>query len=987
MKAPLLALLPLAASANLVITEVMPSSRHSNNSVDGDWWELTNKGASAVNLGSYSWDDSSNLAGQQTFPAYTIQAGETVIILDETSGSIAPFRASWRIPNTVKIFHETEMGGFAGLGGGGDSLFVYLPNGALSDSFAYPSSTAGASFEFFDDGSPVPGGLSQKGLYGADDSILSPSDIGSPGTAAPVPGAVAPQYFAPFDIYWPVERNLNTSEFLAVAIDPNPADTITVTVLSKPDWLTLVDQGSGIIQLSGTPTEAEIGSHTFELRAQDDSGVTTPNTQVFSLYILPQTSPIILNEYNAVGPQSTLDGIALGDVGAPTDTYFGQIEGNGGEWIEFVLAGSDGEASMDIRGVRIEITSDDSTRVLKLSQSIALSEIPVGTILTFSETLSSKLNITADFQTTGHSWSNIWMYDPILIDQDASTHPAVPAIGSNNTRVTVYSPSGDLTYGPSGESVGAIDSNANKIPDDLLSVNDTEIYKLEQNPLANVDPFFGLYDDGATSTFGSPNQWSNGTMTQSFAAFIPGNAPPIFGMLPGLYATKGSYLGNITVIDPEGQPVTISIIDLPSFLTFTDNGGAATIQNNRPLTVADIGTYDIVLQADDGAATLNRTFYPFRLNVVNPIPTVVLNEYNAVSSTKFLNGGSASSDEDGLPNAADNHFGRIAGNGGDWFELAVVGNGEVGTVDLRGWKIDIGKPDASGAFVTEVLGTLTNNAAWSAVRAGTLLTFTKFNTAQGGLDTDLNRTVNFDTEGWGWSNINLVDSSLILNVNFNDIDIDSNNTQFRLFDSAGLLVFGPVGEGVISDISVGSEEIFELEADPSPSVGINDNASGTGQSGYDDSSSSSTFGAPNIFLPIGVGEVDRTQDFTPYISLSSTYASWATGFGIESDPQTDDNDGDGWSNIQEYLFGGDPTSGTSAPSISVDAEEEAVKANIRVDDPSLTFVAQRSSDLLTWLDTNMSQTTSPSQLGTSFITLTISYEGPEETHFFRVTAE
>ena len=133
--------------------------------------------------------------------------------------------------------------------------------------------------------------------------------------------------------------------------------------------------------------------------------------------------------------------------------------------------------------------------------------------------------------------------------------------------------------------------------------------------------------------------------------------------------------------------------------------------------------------------------------------------------------------------------------------------------------------------------------------------------------------MNFDTEGWGWSNINLVDSSLILNVNFNDIDIDSNNTQFRLFDSAGLLVFGPVGEGVISDISVGSEEIFELEADPSPSVGINDNASGTGQSGYDDSSSSSTFGAPNIFLPIGVGEIDRTQDFTPYISLSSTYAS------------------------------------------------------------------------------------------------------------------
>ncbi len=990
MKVPLLALLPLTVSADLVITEAMSDSRHSNTTINGDWWELTNNGASAVSLGGHSWDDSSNLPGMQLFPAYTIQPGESVIILDESNATaVAPFRTAWGLPSTVRIFTETEMGGFPGLGATGDSIFFYQPNGALLDSVSFGTATSGVSFGEFSDGSPIPGNLSTEDIFGASSSNQSPDDIGSPSFAPALPGPVAPEYFPPFDIYWPVGRNLNTSEFPVTAVDPNSGDTVTVTVLSQPDFFTITDLGNGVAQLSGVPTENEIGAHTFEVQAQDDSGVTPAVTQVFTLHIVPEISPIILNEYNAVGPNMFLGDDLENDPDAATDTFFGQDAGNGGDWVEFIVIGDGTGPTFDLRGSSLEILSDTTTRTLQLSASIALSEIPVGTILTFSDTVPTQLNINSDFRTTGYTWSNISMFDPILIDQTLSTQTASRSLNSGNTRISIRNAAGNLIYGPSGESVGAKDSNANGIPDNILSVSDTEVYNLEQNPANNVNPLFGLYDDSDSgSTFGNPNTYNSNTITQSFADFIPSNAPPIFSSLPSTFATGGSYNSAISYTDPEGQTVTFTSEGLPSFLSIVDDGTAATIQNNRPLTVADIGDYDIVVIADDGSTNLSRTYHAFRLTVVDPAPAVLLNEYNAVDDTRFLNGGTAAADDDALPNASDSHFGRIAGNGGDWFELVVVGDGGTGTTDLRGWQIEIGSPDAGGTLQVESTITLSQDSNWSAVRNGTLLTFTNNNTAGGGLDTDIAREDRFSSEGWGWSNIYLGDTSLITNPDPSAIRIDSSDVQFLISNSAGQVVFGPVGEGVISGINISSEEIFELEADPSTSIGITDNASGTGQPGYDDSSSSSTFGAPNIFLPPGIGEVDRAQNFSAYLFIPSTYAAWASDFGgVAADDPENDFDNDGWSNLQEYLFGGIPNDGSAFPSQVIDASTQSFTMNVRTDDPTFTFTAERSADLISWVETDLTLTEGISPLGASFVALTVSYEITEPKQFFRIITE
>ena len=63
---------------------------------------------------------------------------------------------------------------------------------------------------------------------------------------------------------------------------------------------------------------------------------------------------------------------------------------------------------------------------------------------------------------------------------------------------------------------------------------------------------------------------------------------------------------------------------------------------------------------------------------------IILNEYNAVSSTLFLNGGNASADSNG-GRASDSYFGRVQDNGGDWFELVVITD----HLDMRNWKLDI----------------------------------------------------------------------------------------------------------------------------------------------------------------------------------------------------------------------------------------------------------------------------------------------------------
>lgn len=191
---------PNAPPVSLSITEILSSSAHTNNTINGDWWELTNTGAATIDLAGFSWDDSRNLAGQAVFPTFFLNAGESAIVLDEDdSDEAAIFRTTWNLPASVKILTRADFNlpaGFRPLGSA-DSVVIYLPSGSQVARTDYPAHSAGASRAWFRNGVAVPGGYSQVVKYGAVSSNQSPADLGSPGFVAADPATLT----APYDIW------------------------------------------------------------------------------------------------------------------------------------------------------------------------------------------------------------------------------------------------------------------------------------------------------------------------------------------------------------------------------------------------------------------------------------------------------------------------------------------------------------------------------------------------------------------------------------------------------------------------------------------------------------------------------------------------------------------------------------------------------------------------------------------------------------------
>jgi len=188
----------LPAQAALVITEVAPQTTAGTAaSINGDWWELTNTGGTAIDLAGYQWADTEDqLPGTDSnfFPSYLIAPGQSVIILEELAASKAAWRTNWGIGASVQIFAQDEMvddstpdgDTFSGLGSSNDGVFLYDPAGTLLDSYLYLSNTRGVSFERSGDGVDL--GLSVVGENGAVRALNL--DIGSPGVAVvPVPAA------------------------------------------------------------------------------------------------------------------------------------------------------------------------------------------------------------------------------------------------------------------------------------------------------------------------------------------------------------------------------------------------------------------------------------------------------------------------------------------------------------------------------------------------------------------------------------------------------------------------------------------------------------------------------------------------------------------------------------------------------------------------------------------------------------------------------
>jgi len=220
---------------------------------------------------------------------------------------------------------------------------------------------------------------------------------------------------------------------------------------------------------------------------------------------------------------------------------------------------------------------------------------------------------------------------------------------------------------------------------------------------------------------------------------------------------------------------------------------------------------------------------------------VILNEYNAVSASSYLNGGDSAADEEN-GRASDVHFGRMRGNGGDWFELVVIKD----HLDMRGWQLDL----YEGGTLDETL-TLTSHAIWRDLRSGTIITVSE----------DVASDISYDpAAGDWWINVQARDNADGLYIERSSFAVSSSNWQLRIRNAAGTVIFGPAGEGVSPASGIGGTEVCRLEADPSGTIT-------PASDDYDDGSDFSTFGAPNRWGQQSVKTLRTVAPATATITL------------------------------------------------------------------------------------------------------------------------
>ncbi|NNM30959.1 MAG: hypothetical protein HKO57_15680 [Akkermansiaceae bacterium] len=532
--------------------------------------------------------------------------------------------------------------------------------------------------------------------------------------------------------------------------------------------------------------------------------------------------------------------------------------------------------------------------------------------------LDSTIHRINRFGDLGFAWTNIALDDPAFVDQAASTIGTGITLNDDGSEITLRDSTGLTVHGPAGE------------PRIERNVSGAEVFNLEANPAPDLHPSplhpdYPLYgDDAARSTFGAPNEWDDGGNLEiqdlgSYATTLDANSIPYFSTLPAIrYGQVGTTTSQpVIATDFEGTTgLVLSLFAAPPWVSLLDQGdGAGLLEWTPPPGTA--GFHAVTLRVSDGIDSFQR---PVTIFVHPASSPVILNEYNAVSSSSFLNGGTAAADESG-GTASDIHFGRVAGNGGDWFELVVVGNDDAGTLDMRGWQIEIAT-DPGFPFAAESVLELSNDPRWAAVPHGTILTFTEERAAEGGMDTALDVLDRSATDGWTWSNFWIGDPQFLIYTSeitngyridagtgaISRFDITDDRTQFVIRDAAGNHVFGPAGEGLAPAGGINNRNAWELVDHPRSTVNPLATANLLGpEFGAAASDLESTFGRPNRWN--GGSEV---QDF---LAFSGAYGDYVTAAGLSGTAAlaAADGDGDGVTNGGEFAHGSDPGDALAVP--------------------------------------------------------------------------
>lgn len=357
--------------------------------------------------------------------------------------------------------------------------------------------------------------------------------------------------------------------FRPTASDPD-GDKIWFKIVNKPKWASF-DSVTGT--LTGTPTTGDIGVYpTIKLRVTD--GTNTRGLPMFAIKVLAATSETTVNHAPTIsGTPATTATTGVAYVFQPTaadpdgDTLRYTIA-NKPTWASFSsstgrLAGTPSSSYAGITFSNITISASDGATKASLPP------------FSITVTTGNRAPVISGTPATSVSVGQAYAFQPSASDPDGNT--LTYSIVNRPSWATFSSSTGRLTGTPSSSVAGMTFSNI------AISVSD-------------------------------------GTLKASLAPFsvtvTTGNRTPVISGTPATSAAVGqAYAFQPSASDPDGNTLTYSIVNRPSWATFSTSTGRLT--GTPGSSVAGMTFGGITISVSDGTASASLA--PFSISIAQSV--------------------------------------------------------------------------------------------------------------------------------------------------------------------------------------------------------------------------------------------------------------------------------------------------------------------------------------------------------------------------------
>lgn len=309
----------------IFVSEAAPwSSGNSNSPVGEDWFELTNSTSAAVNITGWRFDDDLiSFAESDPLVGVTgLAPGELAIFLNTNAEGFetvkAAFIANWfggTAPASLQFGHYDG----AGLGNGGDAVFLFDGAGTAMTGFSFGPATTAPAFATFDNAAGVEfalvNTLSSPGTNGAFQisNSFGNSETGSPGTVttAEIQNNAPPSAVVLTPVITELDEGTNTPvriKLADVAIIDDGAGFNALS-LSGADAAFFTVDASGLYLNPLTQLDFETkASYTITIEADDPTvGVTPDASTTFTLTVADVAAESLGIAITEVAPWSSGD--------------------------------------------------------------------------------------------------------------------------------------------------------------------------------------------------------------------------------------------------------------------------------------------------------------------------------------------------------------------------------------------------------------------------------------------------------------------------------------------------------------------------------------------------------------------------------------------------------------------------------------------------------------------------------------------------------